>query len=94
MGVSAAESDGVIFHQRQEVQSAGGGGPALRPDVAGERQAAGLSVAPQNTGPPCESHPHRGAAGGAAARMASRCRRESVDHDRRGEGRIVKFVKI
>ena len=85
MGLYAAEGVGVVFQERQEVQKAGGGRAALRPGVEGERQAAGLHPASQNPGQRGEIHPHRGRAGGKAAGLARRPRRESLDHDRRGE---------
>lgn len=93
MGVFAEASYGVVLHRRQAVQSAGGGGLALRPDVAGERKAAGLPIAPQNIRVQCEVHPYRGAASGAFAQVASCHLRGNMGHDRRSEGRQVR-VKI
>ena len=82
VGVPAKESDGVVLQKRQEVQQAGGGRAALRPDVGGQQQAAGLHPAPQNPEPQGEVHQNRGATRGETAGVARGAGRESVDYNR------------
>ena len=81
MGLYAAEGVSVVLQERQEVQQARGGRAALRPNIEGERPAAGMHPAPQDSEPWGEIHPHRGQAGGEAATVARRGRGEGVDYD-------------
>ena len=80
MGLHAAKGVGVVLQRRQEIQQARGGCAALRPNVEGERQTAGLHPPPQYPERQGEVHQDRGAACGEVAGMARGGGGKGVDY--------------